>query len=341
MSTNCETRLRLRAYGYIASGVLGFILYAVVLLCSVRYLPWWCTVVVYLVGYAGMLTIVENVSRGRLILYTLQPPDLNRIVLYLRSFKFDGQSSHPLYGSALPYSDGDNPAEMARWATREFHEVLYGREASLAIPQFWNLTYEQQISYAMGRIGRVVAIFDRRQHKLQLGIFPLLPPADWKGLARRLIQSSRMIIIRAGETPGLGWELQQTRLLARPDKVLICFPRDASGRYETSLEEVLKPIEYGLDIKIDYPERTPMIIGFDSHWKPCFYEVKPPSFIGTILFLHANTLIRTLGLALKDRGLPIRRAPPLTSIVLPIVYSAFYIVLPALAIIAIGSVFGF
>jgi hypothetical protein len=340
MSSNLDTHQRLRAYGYIASGVLWFFLYPVVFLCSIRYLPWWCTIVVCLVLYGGTLTIYECVSRGRLILQTLQLPDLDRIVLYLRSFKFDGQSCHPLYGLGLP-SDSENHAEMVRRLARELHQVVHGREASLAITQFWNLTYEQQISFAMGRIGRVVAIYDRRRYALQLGIFPLLPSADWQGLARWLIQSSQMIIIRAGETPSLEWELQQTRLLARPDKVLICFPRDAFGGYETSLEEVLKSIESGLDVKIDYPEGTPMIIGFDSRWNPYFYEVKSTSVIGTILFLHANTLIRTLGLALKDRGLPFRRVLPLTSIIPPLVFSAFYIALLALAISALRSVFGF
>jgi hypothetical protein len=125
--------------------------------------------------------------------------DRRPAVLYLRSFLADGSyKKNAFFESAASI----NPLS-----------VLIRRRS-----------YEEQLVEVVKRIGPVVAVGRPGEKLPELGASRLyLPNRVWKPRVRDLMAKARLVILRIGETPGVGWELSTAVELVDPEKFVIYF----------------------------------------------------------------------------------------------------------------------
>jgi hypothetical protein len=120
-------------------------------------------------------------------------------VLYLRSFKEDG---------------------------RDFsgHHFLYR-------------SYEESVVRSLRHIGPVIAVGSPEEsaHLPALGAARMyLRDAEWRAHVDALIRWSGLIVVHAGTSPGLIWELHRVLMAGRHDRLIICLPVDRAGRSRRS-----------------------------------------------------------------------------------------------------------
>ena len=70
---------------------------------------------------------------------------------------------------------------------------------------------EQELAMVLDRVGPVIAIGKPGEPVPELGAARLyVGDADWKAKVEEMLDRSRLVIIRAGTTPNLWWEIEQT-----------------------------------------------------------------------------------------------------------------------------------
>ncbi len=101
--------------------------------------------------------------------------------------------------------------------------------------------------------------------------------ADWQERVQALLTRSRLVIVRAGDTPGLRWEIQECIRMVSPEKLIFLFPL-SRRKYELFRKESEK----------HFPCRLPQYTGrwipnislravlfFDSTWTPTLVPLRP------------------------------------------------------------------
>lgn len=84
------------------------------------------------------------------------------------------------------------------------------------------LTEEEQLAEALTPIGRVIAVGRPGERLPSVGATRLyFADREWQGNVARLIADARLVVIRAGQTPGLIWEAQWLAAHAAPQRVLL------------------------------------------------------------------------------------------------------------------------
>lgn len=138
----------------------------------------------------------EAVSADRLLAEDPRPP-----VIYLRSFHDDDQILIPpnrfmrLLGPALAY-----------------------------LPPFYlaAISPEQELALFMSRVGPVVAIGRPGERLPELGAARLYAADDqWRDRVSNLVRQARVVLIRAGNTPNLWWEIEQTMIAVPASRVIL------------------------------------------------------------------------------------------------------------------------
>ncbi len=108
---------------------------------------------------------------------------------------------------------------------------------------------------------------------------------EWKEFARKLMHDAALVLLMAGRTEGLAWELQTCRQTVDPRKVVLVIPNDQPA-YEAFRERAQSQFDMQLP---DYPAPDVVGIGvgrwraavtFDEHWNwssvECFS--RPPGW---------------------------------------------------------------
>lgn len=89
---------------------------------------------------------------------------------------------------------------------------------------------ELAIAHAFEDVGPFVAIGQPGEKLPKLGAARMyLTDDSWQGRVRELMARARFVIVVAGDTPGLGWELSQCAQIDDPRKLIILIPNDKSG----------------------------------------------------------------------------------------------------------------
>lgn len=150
--------------------------------------------------------------------------------------------------------------------------VLYLRsfttdQLDLARAQFWNAfaTEETKLVANLNRIGPVIAIGRPGEKLAHLGAARLyVSDEDWQDVARRLMASARLVVIRAGVGAGLKWELAHTREELPPDKVALWFPGKYTGADYTAFRDIARDT-----LKVElFEEPHSGFVTFDQSWQP-------------------------------------------------------------------------
>jgi len=139
----------------------------------------------------------EAVSADRLLSEDPRPP-----VIYVRAFQDDDRIVMPPGGRF----------------TRILDRVWQ------FLPPFYlaAISPEQELAVLMGRLGPVVAIGKPGERLPELGAARLYVADDrWRDRITDLMRRSQMIVVRAGSTPNLWWEIDQAMIAAPRPRILI------------------------------------------------------------------------------------------------------------------------
>ena len=165
------------------------------------------------------------------------------------------------FANAGPFANPQAMAHLARSAERHGIESLWSVE-HVVIPQgyqstypydpsgripapesvdipdpFLSLTYmaavspEQELARILGRVGPVVAIGRPGEPLPELGAARLYASDDeWRDVIRDLMRRARLVVVRAGATPNLQWEIDEAvRLLPLRHLVIVSFAGERQG----------------------------------------------------------------------------------------------------------------
>ena len=86
-------------------------------------------------------------------------------------------------------------------------------------------TIEQELTRVLSRVGPVVAIGRPGDSLPELGAARLYARDDeWRAKVSELMLRARLVVIRAGPTPGLQWEIEEASRLLPPERVVLVSP---------------------------------------------------------------------------------------------------------------------
>ncbi|MEW8328288.1 MAG: hypothetical protein AB2659_15715 [Candidatus Thiodiazotropha sp.] len=132
----------------------------------------------------------------------------------------------------------------------------------------WGPTFQSQLGYVMERVGPYIAVGRPGVRLPGTGAARLyVPDQAWQERVVQLIRSARLVIIRAGTSAGLNWEIETVkRIIDKPHQLLVILPLSKKG-YLAFRQSVA---EAGIEL----PQRPPnaMFMTFDEEWKPRFLE---------------------------------------------------------------------
>lgn len=168
-------------------------------------------------------------------------------------------------------------------------------------------TTEQQLEDLFESVGPVVCIGDPREKLPQLGAQRMYfrdESSNWQDEARKLMRASRLVIIRAGNSPGLLWELRTIFEEVPLQKMIFLFirRRDSSfADFKQELEQLIQ--EYsGTHFEVPYLEEPPL-----TWWQKLY---KSQKVYGTIVYFNEHQQPRALPLedAIKKQPFRARRS---------------------------------
>jgi hypothetical protein len=139
---------------------------------------------------------------------------LGKTVLYLRSFSIDHQK-----------------------------EVEEGTE---------DVTYEEQIAAVLHDVGQLVCIGQPAEPLPEPGALRIYYKnfdEGWKRIILGLLPTSELIVLRAGTSAGLNWEMEQVRALVNPERFVVLLLGDMTDRLQS-----LKILESVFQTDIDSPD---------------------------------------------------------------------------------------
>jgi hypothetical protein len=142
-------------------------------------------------------------------------------------------------------------------------------------------TEEEQIVHVLQTIGPVIAIGNPEDKLPELGAARryLGPGEDWQDVVRQWMVQSCVVVLHAGTSPGLLWELRTVRHMLSHEQLLILL----SMNYE-EYELFRRKVEDLWSIRFPYSIARPVYgsitgcIYFKPGWQPCFLQMKKPSF---------------------------------------------------------------
>jgi hypothetical protein len=156
---------------------------------------------------------------------------------------------------------------------RSFYDDSLTEKFSSPVDLF---TEEEQLVLVFKKIGAVIAIGRPGESLPPIGATRLYvsDKEDWHQKVQEYIQRSQIVILRAGASPGLLWELTEVTRLAPPELLLIVIPSnlDLAKGFLSQLRGILKSDlpDPGL-----YPQKfsdstVAGFIHFEKDWTPHF-----------------------------------------------------------------------
>jgi hypothetical protein len=240
----------------------------------------WLLLLFGVVGsFAGYLIRQTGRQMAALSAATLLQADTRPPVVYLRSFMDDGSISETTDTFTTATSGGVLPLLLAM------------REA------------ESEFAPSLQQIGPFVAIGRPGEKFPTLGAARMyVADNEWQGVVDELMRKARLILFRAGSTPGFWWEVSTATHQVQPEKIIFWLPfrqREGEKPYE-AFRQHLSPL-----IPCELPSyvRKGKILYFDEDWTP--HISGPKSFLGNIS--EARSLSESLDPVAHRVGVKLKR----------------------------------
>lgn len=142
---------------------------------------------------------------------------------------------------------------------------------------------EQEIAFAMDRIGPLIAIGKPGERLPELGAARLyVADHEWRAVVGEMMREAALVVIRAGETPSLWWEIEETMDRCRRQRVIFVdlgkpgslpafderFARTFGAPIANPQRKRVKLLGALLRIFVPYGKRLGRIIYFDADDTP-------------------------------------------------------------------------
>ena len=185
-------------------------------------------------------------------------------VLLRRGMKY----SAPSGGDSLAHDDRRPIVYLRSFADESddyrltsFLRGAFGLRISADIPA-WASQEQLLLSKYLSKIGPYVAIGRPGEPLPELGAHRIYVGTEWEEQVLSLLRRARFVVIRAGSTSGLHWELGQVMAAVEPSRVLMILPvsRRSYARFRQSAPGPLRRL----------PERQPIerLVVFEEDWSP-------------------------------------------------------------------------
>lgn len=204
------------------------------------------------------------------------------IVLFRSGWKYEARRADEVLAS-----DPRPPVVYLRSFSVD-HQILvpgHGAGARLARPLMYtaSVSPEQEMAFVLDRIGPVVAIGKPAERLPELGAARLYVADDeWRAVVAGLMRDAALVVIRAGETENLWWEITEALTRCPRDRVLIVAlgPPESFATFTRRFAEAFgnpaappAPPRSGLlgaclRLLFPYGQSTGKIIYFDRHGLP-------------------------------------------------------------------------
>lgn len=136
----------------------------------------------------------------------------------------------------------------------------------------WGPKEQEKFAESMQQIGPYIALARPGEPLADVGAAWLRVPDDkWQETVASLVSRAALIVVQAGRTAGLGWEIAQLHHLCSPQRVLMILPRWQSD-YE-AFRSWSKPL-----FPVPLPEKLPpsRLLTFGNDWKPVAIDAEGP-----------------------------------------------------------------
>jgi hypothetical protein len=152
-------------------------------------------------------------------------------------------------------------------------------------------TYEETLAKVLRDAGQLICIGHPKEPLPQPGALRLYyrnRDQGWKNIVLGLLPCAELVVLRAGKTNGLAWEIQQVREFLPPGRFVCVILGDLAHRLAS-----LKVLEDTLGLDIDSPDEffdpnqtarfqtarhdarfnLGYVVQFDNDWKPSLTEI--------------------------------------------------------------------
>jgi hypothetical protein len=166
--------------------------------------------------------------------------------------------------------------------------------------------YEEALARVLSQFGPFVAIGDPKDTLAPIAAARDYVPDDaWQELVTLRLKRSQLVVLLAGATPGLAWEVEQCRKLLDPAKLLVVVPANAAAyeKFARLCEE--RGVSLPAFASFEH-DRGPIagLVSFDAHWQPHAHRfaritVLDPSFLHQeeeASWRHSLTEVRPAGI---------------------------------------------
>jgi hypothetical protein len=220
---------------------------------------------VFLMGLGG----VKSLKRGKQLdaesAQALLAQDTRPPVVYLRSFQDDSVAGKGSLSELLVPSLGGGLLMVAMLAALD-------RRGGI-------VSEEEQLAEALQDLGPFVAVGKPGEKLPQLGASRMyLQDSEWRDKVRGLMSRAGLVVLRAGNTDGLWWEVQTAARIVRPEKIIFLLPYKPE-QYDLFRSRAEKYLSCRLP---DYPSgkrnvaagSIREILYFEPDWRPHLLELK-------------------------------------------------------------------
>lgn len=173
-------------------------------------------------------------------------------------------------------------------------------------------TEEEQLAEVLKPIGDLVAIAHPGKSVPNPGAVKLhASDEEWQQTVIEQMRAAKLVIVRAGDAPGVLWELQQARQLLSPGKLLLLIMAIRKKEYERFRVEA----ESQLDIELADWEGLKGLGGrmgffrFRDDWSPEFLPMRAPLFRRSSYKLFRSLFAYALKPVFADYGLEWKEPP--------------------------------
>jgi hypothetical protein len=133
-------------------------------------------------------------------------------------------------------------------------------------------TYEQRVARAVARVGPLVAIADPSDELLEIGATRYRAAEwEWQHRVAEITERACAIILHAGVSDGLAWEIEHVVALGSPERVIVALPLDAQPGRPAKEDRYFEFVRKFWEL---FPRGLPDEVGnstflyFDADWTP-------------------------------------------------------------------------
>ena len=252
----------------------------------------------FVVAFAGVKVLKRGKQRSALSVQAALAQDRRAPVVYLRSFQDDAVAAQ---GSLAASTFGGG--------------AIVGVFVSLLNAAGGVASEEEQLAEALRDVGPFVAIGKPGEKLPELGAARMyVQDSEWQDVVRSLMARAALVVLRAGKSDGLRWEIRTAAEMVRPERIVLLLPFERE-QYEAFRSQAARSFprllpEYPAGKAQGAAGSVKAIVYFASDWTP--HLLQPARFVRTPVKPWVLAFRATLRPVFDQLGVVVQR--PKTSV---------------------------